>query len=83
MSRLGTELENVRTAVGEASRRSSADAPADAPAGAPILGTFLGGLVRAPSALAAQAAALKAIQRMLEELKDAVEALQRTEEGRI
>lgn len=75
MSRLSAPFENVRKAVAEASRRASPSPPP----GAPLLGSYLSGMVRAPSALAAQAAALEAIQRMLEELKEAVETLERKE----
>jgi UDP-N-acetylmuramyl tripeptide synthase len=75
---LSVDFENVRKAVDEASRRAS-PAPQH---GAPLLGTAISGRFNAPSALAAQAAALEAIQRMLEELKKAVETLQAKEDER-
>ena len=76
MGSLSVDFENVRKAVDEASRRAS---PASQH-GAPLLGTAISGRFNAASALAAQGAALEAIQRMLEELKKAVETLQRKEE---
>jgi hypothetical protein len=72
MSNLSTEFENVRKAVDEATCRASPSSQH----GAPLLGTSIRGLFNAPSALVAQTAALEAIQRMLEELKNAIEALE-------
>jgi len=70
---LSEEFETVRKAVDEASRRARPRSEY----GAPLLGSGIGALLNAPSALVAQAAALEAIERMLEELKNAVEALER------
>ena len=78
MGSLRAELENVRKAVGDARRQASPESHR-----APVLGTAMGGILRAPSALMAQQAALEAIQRLIEELTDAVQELQRNEGGNV